>query len=101
MNLVLILRSSLGAQQPFAAHLLSLGEGLALGITVGNGGFDKVEEADAKQTGDFSVLCSSLFWFGFFGGVFFLTRGEWGMECSSHTLDQILCKNCIPPGFKN
>lgn len=31
VDLVLILRSSLGAQEPFAAHLLSLEEDLALG----------------------------------------------------------------------
>lgn len=49
VNLVLILSSSLAAQQPFAAHL-SFEENLALGITEGNGGFDKVEEDDMKQT---------------------------------------------------
>lgn len=71
MNLVLILSSSLAAQQPFAAHL-SFEEDLALGITVRNGGFDKVEEADTKQTQDFSVLYSSFFLvsFGFVVGFF-------------------------------
>lgn len=73
VNLVLILRSSLGAQQPFSAHLLSLEEDIALGITVGKGGFDKVEEAHTKQTQDISVLCSSLFGLVFFSfGFFFL-----------------------------
>lgn len=91
MNLMLILRSSLGVQQPFAAHLLSLEEDLSLWITVENGDFDKVEEADIKQTQEFSVLCSSFFGLVFFGvfycffgwlvclGFFFVFWGFFGL----------------------
>lgn len=42
----------------------------ALGITGGNGGFDKVEEADTKQTKYFSVLCSYFFVFFLFCFLF-------------------------------
>lgn len=59
---------------PFAAHLLSLEEDLSLWITVENGDFDKVEEADIKQTQEFSVLCSSFFGLVFFG-VFYCFFG--------------------------